>query len=159
MPAWQAVRAIERSFSTGVIYSYFLVQFLYSRRKVLDLLFCNFRTLVLLVLAQTVEQKDSLPKTEDVITFSKVFGSRRCLILLIWFRLAIQVDVIFVTCSLKLRVASTSTLRSQALMLWWASAVFGLLKLANLTIFEGFRWASGFFGSSDGLVKLQASFS
>ena len=81
-----------RLFNTGVICSYSLVPLRILAAKFW--IFCNFRTLVLLVLAQTVEQKYNLLKTKDVITFSKVLKSRRCLILLIWQRLAIQVDVI-----------------------------------------------------------------
>ena len=69
-----------------------------SGRKVLDLP-CNFRTSVLLVLAQTVEQKYSLLNTRDVITFSRVLESRRYLILLISHKQAIQADMISVTCS------------------------------------------------------------
>ena len=84
-----------RLFNTGVICSDFLVPVRILATKFW--IFCNFRTLVLLVLAQTVEQKCNLLKTKDEITFSKVLESRKCLIPLIWQRLAIQVDV---TCPL-----------------------------------------------------------
>ena len=47
-----------RSFNTGVICSYFLVPVRILAAKFW--IFCNFRTSVLLVLAQTVEQKYSL---------------------------------------------------------------------------------------------------
>ena len=70
-----------RSFNTGIICSYFLVSVRILAAKFW--IFCNFRTLVLLVLAQTVEQKYSLLNTRDVITFSRVLESRRYLILLI----------------------------------------------------------------------------
>ena len=70
-----------RSFNMGIICTYFLVSVRILAAKFW--IFCNFRTLVLLVLAQTVEQKYSLLNTRDVITFSKVLESRRYLILLI----------------------------------------------------------------------------
>ena len=51
-------------------------------------------------------------KDLKLITLCKVLKSRICLILLIWHRLAIQVDEILVICSLQLRVASTCTVRA-----------------------------------------------
>ena len=52
-----------RLFNTGVICSYFLVPVRILAAKFW--IFCNFRTLVLLVLAQTVEQKYNLLKTNS----------------------------------------------------------------------------------------------
>ena len=63
-----------RLFNTGVMCSYFVVPVRILAGKFW--IFCNFRTLVFLVLAQAVEQKYNLLKTEERLALK--FGGKNC---------------------------------------------------------------------------------
>ena len=62
--------------------------------------FCNLSMLLWLVLLQTLEQYNNLPKIKTFISRNRVFLSKRYLILLISFNLNRQVETFLVICVL-----------------------------------------------------------
>ena len=101
-----------KSLRTGVMCSNFLEPVTTLAAKFWTL--CSLETFFFVVLDHTGEQENNRLNTKVWITFSKDFESKRCLILLIWHRLAEQDETVFVICSSKLSVASISMPRSLA---------------------------------------------